>query len=145
MKQFSVTASLSAEDRFGRQVAACLDATAEALSHDISERLRVARRQALGKFREERGVATMVGHVGGGTAALGGGDDENRIWPSLVSLIPLLALAAGLVAIQLVSMNQRARELAEIDVAILVDDLPPDAYADPGFSQFLKVRLDQTQ
>jgi hypothetical protein len=42
-------------------------------------------------------------------------------------------------------MNQRARELAEIDVAILVDDLPPDAYADPGFSQFLKVRLDQTQ
>lgn len=145
MKQFTVAASLAAEDRLGHQLAACLDTTAETLPHDISERLRVARMQALGKFRGNPGVATIVAHMGGGTATLGGGDDESRLWPSLASLIPLLALAAGLVAIQVLGMDQRARELAEIDAAILVDDLPPDAYADPGFAQFLKGRLDQAQ
>jgi hypothetical protein len=145
MKQFSFNATLSAEDRLGRQLAGCLETTAEALPHDFSERLRVARMQALEKFREKRGAATFSGHMGGGTFALGGGDDESRLWPGLVSLIPLLALAAGLVAIQFFGMDQRARELAEIDVAILVDDLPPDAYADPGFAQFLKVRLDKNQ
>jgi hypothetical protein len=28
--------------------------------------------------------------------------------------------------------------LAEVDSALLIDDLPPAAYADPGFLQFLK-------
>jgi hypothetical protein len=34
--------------------------------------------------------------------------------------------------------DDRANELAEIDSALLIDDLPPAAYADPGFLQFLK-------
>ena len=29
-------------------------------------------------------------------------------------------------------------EVAEVDAAILTDDLPPSAYTDPGFAQFLK-------
>jgi len=29
-------------------------------------------------------------------------------------------------------------ELTEIDTALLTDDLPPSAYADPGFTQFIK-------
>jgi hypothetical protein len=37
-----------------------------------------------------------------------------------------------------------AQDLAEIDSAILADDLPPAAYTDPGFAQFLKNRLDVT-
>lgn len=62
-----------------------------------------------------------------------------------MSLVPLLALIAGLVTIQMAGTNQIAEELAELDAAILTDDLPPDAYADPGFAQFLKARLDQLQ
>jgi hypothetical protein len=34
--------------------------------------------------------------------------------------------------------DDRANELAEVDSALLIDDLPPAAYADPGFLQFLK-------
>jgi hypothetical protein len=34
--------------------------------------------------------------------------------------------------------DNRANELAEVDSALLIDDLPPAAYADPGFLQFLK-------
>ena len=44
--QKSIVATLSAQDRFGRQMAAYLDTSAAALPHDISERLRVARLQA---------------------------------------------------------------------------------------------------
>jgi hypothetical protein len=47
-------------------------------------------------------------------------------------------LLAGLVTIHVVQNEYRARELAEIDAALLTDDLPPAAYADPGFVQFLK-------
>lgn len=143
-KQMFINANLSAQDRFGRQLAACLDASAESLPHDISERLRVARLQAMGKYREVRALDTSAVSVGGGVAALSGGD-ENGLWPRLVSLIPLMALIAGLVAIQIFGTDQIAQELAEIDSAILTDDLPPDAYTDPGFTQFLKTRLSQLQ
>lgn len=145
MKMTSVTANLSAQDRYGRQLVACLDASAQALPHDISERLRVARQQALGKYRGVAARETNTVAMGGGVAALGGGDDERGLWPRLVSLIPLLALIAGLVAIQMVGTDQIAEELAELDAAILTDDLPPDAYADPGFAQFLKARIDQVR
>ncbi len=143
MKTMSVTANLSAQDRYGRQLAAYLDASAQQLPHDISERLRVARQQALGKYREVQVRETASISLGGGVAALGGGEDERGLWPRLVSLIPLLALIAGLVTIQMVGTEQIAEELAELDAAILTDDLPPDAYSDPGFAQFLKARIDQ--
>jgi hypothetical protein len=47
-------------------------------------------------------------------------------------------LAAGLVTIHVVQNDRRASEVAEVDEAILTDDLPPSAYADPGFAQYLK-------
>lgn len=142
--QKSIATSLSAQDRFGRQLAARLDTSAAALPHDISERLRVARLQALGKYREVRVLeaAPASVSVGGGVAALGGGEDGGW-WPRLVSLVPLMALVAGLVAIQILGTDRIAQDLADIDSAILSDDLPPDAYTDPGFAQFLKARIDQ--
>ncbi|MFN4349423.1 MAG: DUF3619 family protein [Hylemonella sp.] len=143
MKTMSVTANLSTQDRYGRQLAAYMDASAQQLPHDISERLRVARQQALGKYREVQVREATGVSLGGGVATLGGGDDERGLWPRLVSLIPLLALIAGLVTIQMVGTEQIAEELAELDAAILTDDLPPDAYSDPGFAQFLKARIDQ--
>lgn len=143
MKQMSNNVALSAQDRYGRRLAARLDASAAALPHDLSERLRVARLQAMDKYRQmQRETAPVV--LGGGVAALGG-DDQGNWWPRLVSIIPLLALIAGLVAIQVLGTDQIAEDLAELDAAILTDDLPPDAYADPGFAQFLKARLDQLQ
>jgi hypothetical protein len=50
-------------------------------------------------------------------------------------------LAVGLFVIDGVQSEQRAQELAEIDAAILTDDLPPSAYADPGFAHFVKLNM----
>lgn len=142
MKSALVNVSFSPQDRFGRQLAACLDTSAASLPHDITERLRVARQQALSKAREVRATNTAAQHVGGGALAMGRSGDSSPIWPWLVSLVPLFALIAGLVLIQMIGNDQLARELAEIDAAILTDDLPPAAYTDPGFAQFIKARAD---
>ena len=48
---------------------------------------------------------------------------------------------AGLMFINAEQNDDRARELAEVDVALLTDELPPAAFADPGFLQFLKTDL----
>jgi hypothetical protein len=50
----------------------------------------------------------------------------------------LIALLAGLAVIGVVQDQDRAHELAEVDTEILTGDLPPSAYTDPGFAQFLK-------
>lgn len=143
-KSISTDALMLDQDRFGRRLAACLDASAEDLPHDISERLRIARIQALGEYRTSRQAAATPLALAGASAVLTGGSDEERgLWSRVVALIPLLALIAGLVALQILGSDQFTEELAEIDAAILTDDLPPDAYADPGFAQFLKSRIGQ--
>ena len=47
-------------------------------------------------------------------------------------------MAAGLIAINVIQDDDRTMEVADLDAALLTDDLPPEAYADPGFLQYLK-------
>jgi len=44
----------------------------------------------------------------------------------------------GLLTINSLQKDNFVLELAEVDSALLTDDLPPDAFSDPGFVQFLK-------
>jgi hypothetical protein len=82
--------------------------------------------------------AGAVAVSAGGQATLGGGDDNLSLWQRIASALPLIVLLAGLVTIHVVQNDRRAREVADVDAALLTDDLPPAAYADPGFVQFLK-------
>ena len=59
-------------------------------------------------------------------------------WVRLASALPVLALVAGLVVIHEVQADRRAVDVATMDEAVLTDDLPPAAYADPGFMAFLQ-------
>jgi len=133
------------QDRFGRRVAARLSTGTADLPYDISERLRAARVQALA--RRKAAPARLQGAVAAanGTLTLGGDPDGLGFWGRIASALPLVALAAGLVAINIVQNENRAQELAEVDAALLTDDLPPSAYADPGFAQFLKNSADRSQ
>jgi hypothetical protein len=60
-------------------------------------------------------------------------------WGRLAAFAPLVALVLGLVFISMILDDNQANELAEIDAAILTDDLPPSAYADVGFTEFVKL------
>lgn len=126
------------QDEFGCNVAARLSAGTAELPYEISERLRAARMQAMARRKLVSAQAAPSVSVSGGAATLGAGGDGVSWWNRIGSVLPLLALAAGLVAIHVVQNERRANELAEVDAALLTDDLPPSAYADPGFAQFLK-------
>ena len=126
------------QDRFGRQIAARLSASTVDMPHDITERLRASRVRALAS-RKPRTLAVLLPvSVAGGPAALDAGNDSPGWWNRIASALPLIALVAGLIAIHAVQNERRASEVAEVDAALLIDDLPPSAYADPGFLQFLR-------
>jgi hypothetical protein len=54
-------------------------------------------------------------------------------------MFPIALLLVGLFTINMVLDEYRAKEVAEVDAALLTDDLPPTAYTDPGFVHFLKL------
>jgi Protein of unknown function (DUF3619) len=130
------------EDRAGRRLAALLtEQQALELRADIDERLRVARDQALARAREARRLSSAPSAmtVGGGTAALAGGPDgDTPWWLRLSSLLPLALLLAGMLWIDRQYTLSQIEAAVEVDAAILADDLPPEAYSDPGFAEFLK-------
>ena len=138
MKNLNHYQLASREDRFGLTVASRLNEAASDLPHDITERLRVARQMALARQPSALTAAAAV-HNGQATLTMSGGGFG--LWQLLASFMPLLMMVAGLIAINSFINDDRANELANIDAAILTDDLPPAAYADPGFAQFLKASL----
>ncbi len=134
-----------AQDRFGLRVTARLSDAADEVPYDISERLRAARVRALDKQKATNvRTANSVSFLGG-SATLTFGNGHPGWWNRLAAVIPLLALVLGLFVISAIQNDNRANEIAEIDAAILTDDLPPAAYTDPGFAQFLKTISGQSQ
>ena len=128
------------QDRLGHKIAARLSVGNANLSHDISERLRVARQHAVQQRKRVAAVTASTVHSTGDTAIMNLGDEGVSFWGRLASILPLVALIAGLATISVVQTEQRAIDIAEVDAAMLTDSLPPRAYADPGFVQFLKIK-----
>ena len=127
------------EARFGVRVAAMLGERAQSTAPDISERLRFAREQALARAQAARrqvqaAAAPVV--VGRGHAAT----LANPLgwWFKLGSAAPLALLVLGLAGIAHVHDKAQIAAVAEVDAALLADDLPPAAYTDPGFAEYLK-------
>ena len=125
------------EARVARRIAGALTQRGDTIPHDIAERLRVARLRAVDRARELRKLsASPVQQVqSGGTLTMSG---PPSWWLRFASLAPLALLVVGLLFIQRSYVDQQVRAAAEIDAAILTDDLPPQAYSDPGFAEFLR-------
>lgn len=134
--------------RFGLRVAASLTERSNALPHDVSERLRFAREQAVTRAGQARAAASAGVSVApsvmqmGSTLALSGGPRDTgnggSLWAMLLSALPLLLLAAGLLLMQHGQVNEQIAAAAEVDTALLSDSLPPSAFTDPGFAEFLR-------
>ena len=129
---------MSRVDQVGQAIARQLNDHALDLPHDISERLRVARMQALSQRKLEpvRVLAPqLITAIG---SSMGKLDEGLNLWSRLASVLPLIALIFGLATIHVLQNEFRANEIAQIDAELLTDDLPPAAYTDPGFLIFLK-------
>jgi Protein of unknown function (DUF3619) len=126
------------EARFGVRVASMLGERAQSTAPDISERLRFAREQAISRAQAARRVQAVGAPVvvGRGRAAV----LANPLgwWFKLGSAAPLALLVLGLAGIAHVHDKAQIAAVAEVDAALLSDDLPPAAYTDPGFAEYLK-------
>lgn len=130
------------QDRYGLKTASYLSAGAADLPYDISERLRAARAQAVAMRKLPKAQAAPVTAGTGTGATLTWGSDESfSFWGRIGSVVPLIALVVGLLVINSLQTDSFVDELAEVDSALLTDDLPPAAFSDPGFLQFLKTSL----
>ena len=125
------------ETRLGLRVATLLNERAGQADHAIAERLRFAREQALARAKTSQATTApvMVGSTARGVGLLAG---PSHWLFRMASVLPLLLLVAGLVAIDEWSERAEIEAAADVDTALLGDDLPPDAYSDPGFAEFLK-------
>jgi hypothetical protein len=123
--------------RFALRITSGLSELSAPLPYDIEQRLRFGREQALGVARARLAAAgpLVVGATGGGLTLGAGGPSW---WVRLASVLPLVVLIGGLLLIERGALEERIEAAAEIDTALLSDDLPPTAYADPGFVAFLK-------
>ena len=143
MNQLDSSYRASARDamevRFACRVAACLSESTETVAPDIGERLRFARAKALEAASQARQAAAQGVAVTGSGAVIAG-FAQSRWWLWFGSLLPLLALLGGLMLIHDQQARMQVSIAAEVDEALLGDDLPITAYRDAGFSEFLKTQ-----
>lgn len=138
------TTALTADmDLWGQTLASQLDIASRDLGHDIGERLRVARQTALKSRPMPQRLMrhSLAVQVNGTLSAQP--DEGLNLWRILVSVLPLLALVTGLLVLQTLHQDMADSDIALLDSALLIDELPPDAYTDPGFVQFLKIQIHQ--
>ncbi|WP_280155591.1 DUF3619 family protein [Piscinibacter sp. XHJ-5] len=134
--------------RYALRVAARLNEASRELPHDISERLKAARENALERARlarRQEATASDFQIASGGSASLllgSRGGSSPGWWMKLVALIPVAALVGGFLLIERLHLKSQIEAAAEIDAALLADDVPPAAYSDPGFVEFLKAPRD---
>ena len=128
---------LPPEQRFAYRIRQALNESAAAIPAAALERLAMARKTAL---RAQRSGASR--HVLAGQAALAGsnGNRDTRFGFGRAGLVFSLLLLVGVCLTGLFQIEQQRRieELADMDVAVLADELPISAYADHGFNAFLK-------
>lgn len=135
------------QTRLALRMTARLTEKSTELPRDVTERLRFAREQALQRAQAAR-AATSKGSpmiVEGGSSTLVFGNQQSNAgnrWGQLAACVPLVVLIAGLLLIQRLHTQSQISAAAEIDASILADDLPPAAYSDPGFVEFLKAPRD---
>ena len=125
-------------DQVGRAFALRLNHGALDLPHDITERLRAARMQAIAQRKPEPIRVMLPQLASAGGPSLGHSNEGLNLWSRMASALPLIALLFGLAAIHVFQNELRTNEIAQLDAELLIDDLPPSAYTDPGFLVFLK-------
>ncbi|SAL25372.1 membrane protein [Caballeronia udeis] len=134
------------ETEFALKVRRALDENINSLPAASLDKLAAARRTAIARKKPEKvAVAAPVfapslagAGAAGSLGAAGSGHAGKRGRFSRLALAwPLLALVVGLAGIAYWEDQQRTAELADIDAAMLSDNLPLDAYLDHGFNAYL--------
>lgn len=131
------------ELEFVQELRRALDESAASLPSATTVRLSAARKAALARKKAEPVLVRAPALAAAGVGAIGGvpgGLPAPRRRSALARFAlawPLAALVVSLVGIAYWEDQQRTAELADIDAAMLSDDLPLNAYLDHGFNAYL--------
>jgi hypothetical protein len=127
-------------DRIGSAVRECLDGSTAQLPSRVTDRLYLARLAAMAARKQE--FVPQLERVLRPQLALNQGGNSGQSpsnWSRLSWFAPFIVLALGLLAIAEWQQDARINDIAAVDIALLSDDVPPDAYMDSGFLAFLKL------
>lgn len=144
-----------AAEQFAYKLTAQLSQGETTLPYVVTERLRAAREQALAQRKRPAAVlalqpeaqATTLGTHTDRTIALGAGGtpDNTPLWVRrLLTALPLVALVGALAFIHADQDSRATLDVAELDAALLTSELPPAAYTDAGFLQYLQTSTTDT-
>ena len=118
-----------------------LNAHLDDLPASTTDRLASARKAALARKKPHAPVRIAQGQLVGNAGAMFSFPVPSlSLLNRMAVVLPLLALVAGLVGIYHYEEQQRITELAELDAAVLSDELPLTAYLDQGFNAYLAQR-----
>ncbi len=127
------------EINFSYKIRHALDENLEHMPSAKTDRLAQARKAALARKKNDAPIRVLAPQnaFAGKMGSLG----QHLSWVGRMSLVlPLLALVIGLVGIYQFEEQQRISEIADIDAAVLSDELPLSAYLDHGFNAYLAKR-----
>ncbi|MFL6673493.1 MAG: DUF3619 family protein [Massilia sp.] len=110
-----------------------LNENLDKLPASTTQRLAAARAQALSRKKADAPARQLERRPVFNFGALFSPSGLGRIGV----VVPLLALVAGLAGVYQYEQQQRIAELAELDAAVLSDELPLTAYLDHGFNAYL--------
>ena len=133
------------DTQFAYKVRHALDRNLDNLPESTTQRLATARSIALSLKKQAAPItqlqyAPRLSGAGGGTFSAGGSDGRHSLFAWLGRLsfaLPILLGIVLFVGMYQSEENNRIDELAEIDSAILSDELPLSAYLDHGFKAYL--------
>ncbi|HYA65916.1 MAG TPA: DUF3619 family protein [Burkholderiaceae bacterium] len=133
---------MNKEAEFAYRVRQALDESVERLDYKVILRLEKARRAALEKSVAKQAAPVWVPALqlaSDGPARQEDSQTRKSAWLLRFGLvIPLLALALGIIGIKQWQNDRMVAETADLDFAVLLDDTPIDTYAHQGFGVFLR-------
>ena len=135
MKHFDDQFTQTQVDQFGQASAALLRQSTQSIPQSVKDRLYAARMKAISLKKPEKVRIQKAVLAGSGRNWTSG---SNGLWDTMGWIAPLVVLVFGLIGIAQWQDDSRINDIAEVDAALLSDDVPPDAYADSGFMAFLK-------
>ena len=112
----------------------------DALPASTTDRLAAARAAALARKKPEETFLQVKTASSGWRQAITnlGTYVSSPAMSRLAVAVPVLALVIGMGGMYQHKQQQQIAELADIDAAVLSDELPLTAYLDPGFNAYLE-------
>jgi hypothetical protein len=122
---------------FAYKVRHALNEQLDNLPASTADRLASARKLAVSRKKSQPVAVLFLQR-----ALAGGGNrgTEFTLWAKMGVLVPLLVMVIGLASVAQHEEEQRIAEIAELDAAVLSDELPVTAYLDQGFNAYLAQR-----